>query len=152
MKVKYISSLREIKPRSKTGEGPGDQLVGGPPKALPTKRFRKNLCDALFQVSEWMNSIKTAPGPFLLDEVDMVLQVDQTTKVNVVVADVGAKISGGIQVKWKRDESQELSGGDANTYFRNGFGRVVLLTPLKRQFRRARYSRPPELPLKTILS
>lgn len=108
MSLKFVSSLPEVGSRPEVETLPGGQFVGALPKALSGEKVRERLRDAIHEMSEYLNSMKAQSGPFQLDEAEMILQIDQSGKVNLIVADVGGKISGGIRLKWKRDKSQQI--------------------------------------------
>jgi hypothetical protein len=105
MPIQFMSDLAQVRERPEIEAVAGGEFVRGLPKILSTDTVKAALRDALRDMTEYLNSIELGDGPFRLDEAEMTIQVDQSGKVNLMLADVGGKVSGGIRLKWKRSDS-----------------------------------------------
>ncbi len=102
MKLRYISTFPEIRERPELEAVPGGHFVGSLPKIISGKQVKEHLREAMQEMTDYLNSVRDGDGPFQLKEAEMTFQIDQSGKVNLVLADVGGRISGGIRLKWKR--------------------------------------------------
>ena len=100
--MRFVSDLAEVQDRPEIEAVPGGEFVRGLPKVLSSDRVKDALRAAVREMTDHLNSMADDNGPFRLDEAEMTLQVDQSGKVNLLLADVGGQISGGIRLKWKR--------------------------------------------------
>ena len=105
MELNFISNLPEIGNRPEIAEIPGGHFFGALPKLLSTEKVKQQLREVIIDMTKYLNSLSEGDGPFNLDEAEMVFQIDQSGKINIFVADVGGKISGGIKFKWKKSEN-----------------------------------------------
>jgi hypothetical protein len=107
MELNFISNLPEIGSRPEIGEIPGGHFSGALPKLLSTEKVKQQLHEVIIDMTKYLNSLVKGDGPFNLEEVEMIFQIDQSGKINIFVADVGGKISGGIKFRWKKSENQK---------------------------------------------
>ncbi len=98
-----VSNLAPLKDRPEYETVDGSYNVQPQfPTKLPTELVERNLKKAIEGITHYLNSIEMHDGPFVLEEAEMFLQVDQSGKVHVFVADVGASLSSGLRFRWKR--------------------------------------------------
>lgn len=102
MTIQFISDLAHINKRPEIDTVPGGEFVRALPKVLYGKDVQASVRKAINEMTDYLNSIEHGKGPFFLDEAEMTFQVDQSGKVNLMVGDIGGKVSGGIRLKWKR--------------------------------------------------
>ncbi|NOZ46842.1 MAG: hypothetical protein GXO79_08665 [Chlorobi bacterium] len=102
MDLNFVSNLPEIGSRPEIDEFPGGHFSGALPKLLSTEKVKSQLRKVIVEMTKYLNSMDESDGPFTLDEAEMVFQIDQSGKINIFVADVGGKISGGLKFKWKK--------------------------------------------------
>lgn len=105
MALQFISDLAQVGDRPEIDAVPGGEFVRALPKVLSGEAVKDALREAVRDMTEYLNSIVAGKGPFMLDEAEMTLQVDQSGKVNLIFGDIGGKISGGIRLKWKRQNT-----------------------------------------------
>lgn len=102
MALQFISDLAQVGDRPEIEAVPGGEFVRALPKMLSGEGVKSALRDAVREMTDYLNSMEAGKGPFLLDEAEMTLQVDQSGKVNLMLGDIGGKVSGGIRLRWKR--------------------------------------------------
>ena len=102
MDLNFVSNLPEVGNRPEIDEFPGGRFSGALPKLLSADKVKTQLREVINEMTQYLNSLSETDGAFALDEAEMVFQIDQSGKINIFVADVGGKISGGIKFKWKR--------------------------------------------------
>ena len=107
--ISFVSNLGDI------GKRPGVPSVEGglavrpyAPIQLASDTVRKALDDAIRGLARYFDSLAKEDGglAFCLDEVELTVQVSQTGKVNVFIANVGGEVAGGMKLKWKRREGK----------------------------------------------
>lgn len=103
--ITFVSTLPPI------GDRPGLSPVEGGhgvtpkwPLKLSTEDVQAKLKEAVGSITAFLNGLEDGKGPFKLDEAEMLFQIDQSGRVNIMVADVGGQVSGGIRFRWKRSE------------------------------------------------
>ncbi len=102
----FVSTLEDVKDR------PGIPTVEGGlsvrplfPKQLKSDEVKKSLSEAAQGFAEYLDKLAKQENEgltFTLEEAEVTMQVSQSGKVNIYVADVGGAIQGGIKFKWKR--------------------------------------------------
>jgi hypothetical protein len=72
--------------------------------SLTSHQVEERLRDAVEYMSRYLESLarQSANEVFELAEAEFTLLMTETGKINIVVADVGAEIQGGIKLKWRR--------------------------------------------------
>jgi len=107
--ISFISNLGEI------GKRPGIPSVEGglavrpfAPVQLANETVRKAVDEAIKGLAHYLDSLAKEDGglAFCLEEVELTVQVSQTGKVNVFLANVGGEVEGGMKLKWKRREGK----------------------------------------------
>lgn len=102
MALKFISDMVQVGDRPDIEAVPGGEFVRALPKVISGETVKAALRDAVGDMTDYLNSLEAGKGPFALNEAEMSLQVDQSGKVNLILGDIGGKVSGGIRLKWKR--------------------------------------------------
>src|SRR3972149_2039473 len=110
MALQFISDLAQIGDRPDVEAVPGGEFVRALPKVLSGDAVKAALREAVGDMTDYLNSMGIGKGPFVLDEAEMTLQVDQSGKVNLILGDVGGTISGGIRLMWKRRDMPTAQG------------------------------------------
>jgi hypothetical protein len=110
MALQFISGLAQVGERPEIDAVPGGEFVRALPKALSGESVKEAVRDVVREMTDYLDSMATGKGPFVLDEAEMTLYVDQSGKVNLILADIGGKVSGGIRLKWKRQDAQVGQG------------------------------------------
>ena len=103
--ILFVSTLGDIKRRPDISPVEGGLNVRPfVPITLPNQIVNESLKKALKSVESFLDSIIDEDGnsKFMLDEVEFTLQVGQSGKVSIWLADVGGSISGGMKLRWKR--------------------------------------------------
>lgn len=104
MALQFVSGIAQVGDRPEIEAVPGGEFVRALPKVLSGEAVKAALRDAVRDMTDYLNSLEAGKGPFVLDEAEMTLQVDQSGKVNLILGDIGGRLSGGIRLKWKRSK------------------------------------------------
>jgi hypothetical protein len=72
-------------------------------RIVPDADVREAIGSAIKELSEYLNTLAstTSDSVFVLDEVELLLTVSQSGKVNIFLADIGGAVQGGIRLKWR---------------------------------------------------
>lgn len=108
--LSFVSNLGDIKSRPDIASVEGGLGIRPfVPLMIPTPQAEDSLREALKTIDNFLESITTneSNGTFGLDEIEFTVQVSQSGKVSIWLADVGGSVSGGLKLKWKRRRSSQ---------------------------------------------
>lgn len=104
--ITFVSTLSDVEDRPSIPSAEGGLAVKPKfPLKLDSKIVKEGISSSINEMAEYLDQVaKQQEGKsFVLDQVEMTMQISQGGKVNIFVADVSGQVQGGIKLVWKRD-------------------------------------------------